>query len=180
MIRRLALVRHSIPAIDETVPANEWRLSDEGRTRCRDSVDTLRGLATRRIFTSHEPKAIETAEELGRELGLPVVIASGVHEHERPRLPFYDQSTWHRMVADLFAKPDTLVFGNETANQARSRFVEAVNELARSTPDEDLIVVTHGTVISLYLAQIIEQDAFTIWQSLEMPDVRIVPLDAAV
>jgi hypothetical protein len=48
--------------------------------------------------------------------------------------------------------------------------------LVRATEDEDLIVVTHGTVMSLYLSALLSMDAFQIWESLEMPDVRIVDL----
>lgn len=180
MTRRLALVRHSQPVIDDRVPAREWHLSDEGRARSRSSANALLGLSARRIFTSDEPKAIETAEEIAHELELPVEIASGVHEHERPRLPFYEKPTWHRKIADLFANSDTLVLGHETANQARSRFAGAVDGLARSVPDEDLIVVTHGTVMSLYLAPKLGLDVFSVWMSLEMPDVRIVTLGAVV
>lgn len=135
------------------------------------------GLSARRVFTSHEPKAIETAVEIARELELPVEIASGVHEHERPRLPFNGQSAWHRMIAELFAKPDSLVLGHETATQARSRFTDAIDDLTRSTANDDVIVVTHGTVMALYLAQKLGEGAFTIWQGLEMPDVRNVSLD---
>ena len=42
---KLILVRHSSPEIDPDVPANRWRLSNEGRLLCASLADWLAGHA---------------------------------------------------------------------------------------------------------------------------------------
>ncbi len=34
VVRRLILVKHSLPVLEPAVPAREWRLGEEGRRRC--------------------------------------------------------------------------------------------------------------------------------------------------
>ena len=177
MTRRLALVRHSISEPDDAVPPSQWRLSAEGLVRAGDAVDLLRHLSASRIFTSYEPKAYGTATVIAQHLGLPVQTAPGTHEHERPRMPFYEAGAWHRLIQRFFANPDELVFGLETADHARERFKRATTSLSRQYEGEDLILVTHGTVLSLYLAEVLQEDPYSIWQGLKMPDVRVVALN---
>ena len=52
--------------------------------------------------------------------GWPFETLDGLHEHERRRAGFV-QGGIDGLVAQLFARPDELVFGDETANQAAAR-----------------------------------------------------------
>ena len=78
-------------------------------------------------------------------------------------------------VRDLFARPSELVFGSETADQARRRYTMAVMRLVTST-SADVVIVSHGTVITLFVAEAAGVNPFAFWQRLEMPSAVTLSL----
>ena len=74
-----------------------------------------------------------------------------------------------RQVRDFFTRPEKLVFGQETADQAHQRFAAAVKKLAAGHPEATLVVVSHGTVMSLFVSRAVGLASFPVWQSLGMP-----------
>ncbi len=83
-----------------------------------------------RCIASDEPKAQQTAQPLADRLGITVEIMPGLHEHERRTVDYLDDEAFQATMARFFAEPDTLVFGEETANQALARFTAAVEGYA--------------------------------------------------
>jgi broad specificity phosphatase PhoE len=61
------------------------------------------------------------------------------------------------------------VFGSETADQAHQRFTRAVAGVLKRRPDQNVAVVAHGTVISLYIARAAGLDPFPFWKRLGLP-----------
>jgi broad specificity phosphatase PhoE len=162
----LLLVRHSAPEIDPAVPSEEWRLSDEGRRRCGPLAERLAACRPRVLVASTEPKARETAELVARPLGLGVELSDGLRETARRTVGWLASDELERGIRALFHQPDEVVFGEESGAAALARFKEAVHGLP-----EPAVVVTHGTVLSLYAAARTDRDAFDIWRRLELPDV---------
>ena len=167
-MRKLVLVRHSVPEIRRDVPAADWRLSEAGLARARTFAKRLDPGTARTVFTSEEPKAIETAQALAFEWGLEVTRAAGLHEHERPQAQMLTRDAFEARVRDLFARPDERVFGAESAARARRRFTMAVMRAVTASTD-DVIVVSHGTVITLFAAEAGGVEPFAFWKKLEMP-----------
>lgn len=167
-MRRLILVRHSIPDIRRDVPAAEWRLSAEGVARAREFARRLQPAGALQVFTSSEPKAIETAQALAEAWGLPVEQVTGLQEHERPQAQMLSRDVFEGKIAELFSKPNQLVLGAETADQARRRFTAALMRLlTRGTGD--VVVVSHGTVMTLFVAEVTGMEPFAFWKRQEMP-----------
>ncbi len=175
-MRHLILVRHAQPQIVIGVPAREWRLSDEGRAACLALAGRLAPFRPGALASSEEPKALETAQIVGDRLGVSVMPVAGLHEHERGPVRDLDQRRFEASVAAFFAHPQELVLGEETGEQARTRFTEAVEGIVRTHPGGDVVVVAHGTVITLYAAPRLGVRPFPLWQRLKMPDVIILPL----
>ena len=165
----MLLVRHSLPEPDPARPAEEWRLSEEGRRRCGPLAERLQAYEPSAIVSSTEPKARETAALIGDELGLAVRESSGLRETARRTVPWLQAEELQRGIRALFDRPDEVVFGEESAAGALARFSAAVEDL-----DERTIVVSHGTVISLYAAARTGRDAFELWSGLELPDLVVV------
>jgi broad specificity phosphatase PhoE len=163
------LVRHSVPQVDPALPAEEWRLSEEGRARCAPLAARLAAYEPRRLLSSTEPKARETAELIGAELGLAVTLSDGLRETARRTVPWLERDAFERGVRELFERPNEIAFGEESAAAALARFTAAVNGLT-----EPAIVVTHGTVISLYAAARMGRDPYELWRRLELPDLLVV------
>jgi broad specificity phosphatase PhoE len=166
---QLVLVKHSLPHIVPDVPSAEWHLSDEGRRRALVLAGRLSAFEPRRVVSSHEPKAVETADIIAGHLGLSLEIHEGLEEHRRPRADIVSARRYEETIANLFAKPDELVFGSETANQSGTRFAASIEGLLSSAKEEDTLVVAHGTVISLFVASRVGIDAFPFWKELGLP-----------
>lgn len=62
-----------------------------------------------------------------------------------------------------------LLLVRHSANAALARFTAAVDGLT-----EPAIVVSHGTIISLYAAARTGRDPYELWSGLVLPDVVIV------
>lgn len=134
-----------------------------------------RGLARRldpgtavRICTSVEPKAVETARALGDVWGLAVDEVPGLQEHVRPEAQMLTREVFEQRIRDLFARPSEQVFGAESADQARRRFTATVMRLVASTTS-DVVVVAHGTVITLFVAEATGAEPFAFWRRLPLP-----------
>lgn len=162
----MLLVRHSVPEIDPARPSEEWRLSEEGRRRCAPLAERLARYELRRLLSSPEPKALETAQLVAPALGLDVEVEVDLRETERRTVGWLERDELHDGIRELFARPDEVVFGEESANAALARFARVVE----SVP-EPAAFVTHGTVISLYVAGSDPDGGFGFWKTLELPDV---------
>src|SRR5579885_1990971 len=173
----LILVKHAMPEVDPGRPAAEWRLGDEGRAGARRIVDELRRFEPVAVVGSVEPKAWETAAIVAQRLRVPCRAAAGLHEHERPLSDFGDRGTFEGRIRMLFERPDQLVFGAETASQTLARFERAVEgALTKWASGRALVVVSHGTAISLLVERWCGVDGFELWRSLGLPSFVAISL----
>jgi broad specificity phosphatase PhoE len=175
-MRYLLLIRHAAPVVERDLPPDRWRLSDAGRQSCAALAERVAPYRPGALVASEEPKAAETAALLAAHLGMPWRSAPGLHEHRRGRGAWLDRGAWEAQIARLFAEPDTLVFGQETAAQARTRFAAAVDRELAACGGETLALVAHGTVITLLLAQRAGVDPLPFWRGLALPDLAAVRL----
>ncbi len=174
--RLLILGKHSLPEIEPDVPANKWRLGDEGRNRCMALADRLAPYHPSAVVTSQEPKAVETGAMLALRLNLPVRSAPGLHEHDRRDVGFLEDAAFAKRVAHFFARRNELVFGWETGNQAQQRFTGAINQVLSDRSDGNPVIVPHGTVISLFVAAHADVEPFDLWQRLGLPSFVVLRL----
>ena len=123
---RLILVKHAMPEIDPQLPAPRWPLSPAGREASVVLAKRLARYRPTRVVTSVEPKAAETGAIVAGALGLPASTAPGLHEHDQGDVPFMETEDWNAAVAEVFARPNEVVQGRESANDAGDRFSSAV------------------------------------------------------
>lgn len=150
--------------------SHAWRLTDLGKRQAVDLADLVRPLGLRRVLTSEEPKTVATGAVLAGALGLPAETRPGVQEQARATAPFFENpADFHAALGEFFARPAQRVFGEEAADEAHARFRAAL-EAVMAEGDADELVVTHGTVLSLYVARANGLDAFAFWRGdLTMP-----------
>jgi broad specificity phosphatase PhoE len=166
----LILVRHAAVAVDTAVSAHKWELTENGRLQTTHLANTLQPYAPNRIFTSPEPKAQQTAAVLAAQWQIPCPVQSGLEEHNRQGEPYLSHERFLQKITSLLARPDELVFGRECGTAARMRWETAVSQLNQQYPQETLVIVTHGTVLTLALAaHNPDLRPFTFWQQLTMP-----------
>ena len=173
---RLVLVRHSNPEIEPDKPASAWRLGEIGRRRSDLLADRLRGFSPDVVWSSREPKAFETAEIVAAAFGVPVRVADGLEEHHRRGVPYFPtRDEFESAVEQLFCSPDQLVLGTETAGQALSRFTAAIDDVIKAAL-MDAVVVTHGTVMTLYVASVAGVRPMCFWRRLGLPSFVVLAL----
>lgn len=180
----LILVRHARPLLTSGTAAAQWVMDPAAvpdvhalANAVRAHVPTVGSVAGGcNVVASHEPKAIATARELAHVWGCGYSTSSDLEEHHRGPLPLVDDLTWRTTVARLFLHPATLVFGEETADEARERFTRGVDSVLvkRSGAAAPAVIVSHGTVITLYLAQANGLDHIELWDSLQLPEALLV------
>ena len=170
--RHLILVKHAMPQVDVETPAHEWRLHPEGVAAASTLAERLvraRYVPTR-IVASLEPKATETGSLIAERLHLPFATAEGLHEHDRRATGFLAREKFVARMRDLFAQPDSVVFGSESASAALTRFTAAVDRvISEETGDSDVVIVAHGTVISLFVGRRAAVDPTNLWTTLGLP-----------
>ena len=174
--RKLILIKHSKPAVEPDVPSHQWHLSEEGRRRCDSLAGKLAIHAPDLVIASDEPKAAETGRIVADLLHKPFCTAPGLHEHDRGNVRHMPSSQFISFVALFFQKGNELVLGRETAVQAHARFSTALNNVLNANPAGNLAVVTHGTVLSLFVASHSSLRAFDLWRRLGLPSFVVFAL----
>jgi broad specificity phosphatase PhoE len=173
----LILIKHSLPAIVEHIPAADWTLSETGRQRSKFLAERLRRYQPLAVYSSQEIKAIETAGIVCQTLGLSSQPLDGLNEHDRRDAGYLERAVFEKHIRRFFANPDDLVYGNETADQARLRFTQTILPLLEACRGRNLAVVSHGTVITLFVSHLLSLEPFELWSSLALPSFLV--LDAA-
>lgn len=176
MKKYLILARHSLPKIVEGMPAREWNLSDEGRARSQRLAERLTKYKPDFLVSSVELKAKETAEIIAVKHGLELRIIEGLHEHDRGELSYISVDRFQATVHDFFERPDELVFGSETANQAHARFNRAVQSVLNYLENKTIVIVTHGTVIALFVSRLIGISDKLFWNDLGLPSFVVIDM----
>ena len=168
-MRTLILVRHSESKLQENLPPQEWRLTSRGRRLCSPLASKVAMHSPNLILTSEEIKARETGKILAEFLDVDCMTAQGLHEHLREKGEILDLDTWFNKISEFFQNPNQLVFGLETANQARERFIDSIHAVMEQHQGGNVAVVTHGTVMSLYYQELSGKDPYKFWRQLGLP-----------
>ena len=171
---RLILIKHCPPQIDPAVISHRWVLSEDGRTCCAWLADAMRREGVMRLYSSLEPKALETAALIAVRLGLDLCPRADLQENDRTGLGFVSGEDLEERMQHYFGSPELLVVGNETADAARIRFLSAIRTIQHSDPAETIAVVTHGTVISLLAGMDERVDAYDFWKMLGLPSYVVL------
>ena len=175
-MRKLILIKHASPLVIPGAPPEKWKLSDKGRESCGPLAEAIRPHAPAIIVASEEPKATETAEIIGRSLGVAAETATGLHEHDRSNVPHMRSGEFISHMEVFFRKPTERVLGRESAVQALDRFESAVNGIVTKHPEGNIAVVSHGTVIALLAAEHSDRYGFELWREMGLPSFAVFEL----
>lgn len=180
---RLVLVKHARPVLDPAQPAREWRLGPDGEAQAASLAKRLAGFLPCDLISSPEPKAAKTAAIVAGMFGLEWRAVEGLHEFDRPVLPILPADEHLRLNARLFREPNRPVLGTESARVALARFSAALLAEIHARRARNLVVISHGTVIALFVAAHNAIDAFGFWRALDcggiavldLPSLRLLP-----
>jgi broad specificity phosphatase PhoE len=177
---KLLLIKHASPLRQPDLPPERWPLSDEGRQKCDLLAQRIAEHRPNVVVSSDELKARETAEILATHLTVSMKTAPGLHEHDRSSVPQLRSGEFISMIELMLRRPDELVLGEETANGALSRFDRAIRRVIDEHPNQDLAIVSHGTVIAMLLAKYSNRAAFALWREMGLPSYAVLSLPGLV
>ncbi len=177
MDAKLILVRHSVSRQDPDVPSHEWELTEEGEIRCSILADYLTDYDPHIFVTSEETKAYETGRITAELMGTPVVTTPNLHEHRRTNTPYYPRyEDFLAAVTEFFHYPNQLIFGDESADACYQRYAEAVDKVVEQYQNNTVALVSHGTVMSLFIGRKNNLDPLPLWQNFKMPAYVVLSL----
>jgi broad specificity phosphatase PhoE len=143
-------ITHPQVRIDPDVPVPQWGLSETGVARTRQAAASGWTKRLRRIVSSDETKAIETAEILAESAGIGVEIVHGMHENDRSATGFLPPAEFEKAADWFFANPDLSFKGWERATDAQARIVSSIDRILSShNKDEPIAFIGHGGVGTL-------------------------------
>jgi broad specificity phosphatase PhoE len=146
-----SFLTHAEVVIDPAALIESWGLSPEGRVRAGAAHRVAWTPASRRIVSSTERKAVETADLLASAVGLPVESDPLLGEIDRSATGYLPPTEFDEVVDAFFAEPERSVRGWERAVDAQDRIVAAVS---RHCATGDVTFVSHGAVGALLLAHL--------------------------
>ncbi|CAN7424163.1 phosphoglycerate mutase family protein [Mesorhizobium amorphae] len=144
-------ITHPQVQIDAGIPVPQWGLSDIGRARASAMLDQPWVGSIRRIVSSGERKAIETAEILARHLRLAVEVRERMHENDRSATGFLPPPEFEAVADQFFADPQSSIRGWERAIDAQHRILSEVEAVLGAGGADDIAFVGHGGVGTLLL-----------------------------
>jgi broad specificity phosphatase PhoE len=143
-------ISHPQVEIDPAIPVPQWSLSARGRERTKGFATATLVKGLKRLVSSAEVKAQETAAILGEALDIPVTHVEAFGEIDRS-VPGYVPADRFEDLANLcFAKPEESAEGWERAVDAQARVVAAFEAvLAEHDLTQPIGFVGHGGVGTL-------------------------------
>jgi len=160
-------VRHAMAVPAEGVHPSSWHLDDAGRRSAEDLAQRLDvGEGIGALVASTEPKALATAEEIGRVWHVDVEPDARLREAVRPWIGPGYRAVVHRYLRG--ERPE----GWEPHLEVASRVGACVDEAVRSAGGRAAVVVSHGLALALHLGDRLgpdfDQEHF--WSCLAFPD----------
>lgn len=178
MISRLVLVRHGETLDNARGVAQGWsdsELSPAGREQAERVAERIASLGVTALYCSTLPRAMTTAEAIGRVLGMTPVALDDLRElncGDWEGEPFHaireSDPEFHRK---WFSDPMVACPGGESFHDVRERLQRAfahIEEREAEEPHSTPVIVSHGTAIriaatsllglSLHSARLFAQD----------------------
>jgi broad specificity phosphatase PhoE len=163
----LYLIRHPHTQPEPESPSSQWRLSDAGRAQVQALVNAPFWDGVTAVYTSLQHKTTVVGQAVQAVHGITYIPLAGLDEAHRDR--WLDAEAFELAQRGLFANPAFPPVPDwEAADAAGMRFAAAVQGvLDRHAPGESLAVVAHATVLTLYVARLLNQPpSYDLWLSI--------------
>ena len=178
MSNSLYLIRHA-HSQRTALPAETWALSEPGIRQARQLAELPFWQDVQIICSSVEPKALQTAQIVAERRSLPVEPVFDLRELRRTEGFVLD---YYAAVRQVLENPFKSFNGWEPAGEAQTRILTAIERLWMLHEGETLVVVSHGLVLTLYLAYLTDSaPTLDLWHSLPFasavqvnPEVRAI------
>nr|WP_155143897.1 histidine phosphatase family protein [Roseibium sp. RKSG952] len=146
---------HPEVVIDPVSPVPDWHLSETGLERARKALQLSFAQDIKRVVSSAEQKAQDTAHVFADPMGLQVLTLQPLHENDRSATGYLPKGDFDRTADAFFADPYNSVSGWERAIDAQRRIVSGVQAALTRIPENmPILFCGHGGVGTLLMCHL--------------------------
>lgn len=167
-MKRIYIIRHC-KAEGQEENAN---LTSEGYQQAIMLKNFFENVQIDKIISSHYVRAVQTIEPLAEDKGMEIIQDARLSERILSTENYPD---WLEKLKMTFQDKSLTFIGGESSNEALIRIASVLEEVIVS-PEENIILVTHGAIMSLLLNSIDENFGFDQWQTLTNPDIYLIEI----
>jgi broad specificity phosphatase PhoE len=139
-------------------------LSPQGKREAQATADVLRALPIRAVYTSPLLRAKQTAALIAASCGLAVLEEARLRERANwGDLPGQSLAQFVEMWDRSTHDPTYIPPVGDSARQAGMRMDQLLREVAACTPSEQVVMVTHGGLITDFLVAVLPVEQLQRW-----------------
>jgi Fructose-2,6-bisphosphatase len=162
-MKQVYIVRHCKAVGQEP----EAPLTEAGAQQAKGLAEFFSNKEVDRIISSPFERAFRTITPLAEKLGLEITLDNRLSERILSSESYAD---WRDRLRKTFDDLELCHEGGESSHAAMSRAVSVVTE-ALSSGKKNIVIVSHGNLISLLLKHFDSRIGFEEWEAMSNPDV---------
>lgn len=168
-MKNIYLIRHCSAKGQEPLA----ELTDEGSKQAVRLAEALEHKQIEVVISSPYQRAIDTIRPYCERHHLTLQTDDRLKERV---LSSENLSDWMDKLKDTYSNLDLKYEGGESSNEAMSRGVAVFHELL-DRPEQNIVLVTHGALMSLILKHFDRSIGFEEWKDLKNPDIYHIKID---
>lgn len=168
-------VRHAesvyIEGVERSRGLTEKGKQDAGKIRnilVEETIDVL--------VSSPYRRATETIQELADALNKDIIIEEDLRERKLSETGF-DKDQFFEAKRKVFEDPNFSFTGGESSNEAQERAIEIITRLLQEFNGKNIVIGTHGDIMTLMMNYYDKKYDFVFWKSITMPDIYKLKFD---
>lgn len=175
MNNKYIFLRHAETVKDPNKPTPEWDLTPNALAKINEYISEKKFDGITKIHSSTEPKAVATGKPISMFLNLPIETLEEFVEVKREKKFLTDEEFLDQKKREL-TNLDQIENGAESANQALTRFESGIKKLENKYSGENILIITHGTIMSLYVSQMHNdlENVFELWSKLKFCEMIVI------
>lgn len=149
------LVRHAVPEPDGTLDPG---LGATGRAQAEVLARHLEGIEIDALYASHLKRAVQTAEPLARERGLPITTDEGLREwisNATHYVGVENLADEGRIAAVREGRFEDEFLPPHNADELRANMIATVRRIGLAHLGERVVAVSHGGASNTFLAEVV-------------------------
>jgi broad specificity phosphatase PhoE len=165
----LYFLRHAETKVNLSAPAREWSITAEGVKLAKELAASEKFSEINGIIHSSEGKAKQTAEAFTEGLDVQMYQLSGLDELARNHEGKLNDEEYRERVHRALSDTEKSVPGWESGSSALKRFEDAVKKVDIMFHRKNVLIVTHGIVLTLYFCKLknFQSIAYERWKQLK-------------
>jgi alpha-ribazole phosphatase len=178
MKNKYIFLRHAETQKLADTPVIDWPLVSEALLKINEYIENGEFENITKIISSTESKAIATAKPVleylnkkRKDKNQPEIVLElneNIVEVKRDKKFLTDEEFANQKMREL-TNLEAIENGAESANVALERFLNAISEIEEKYDNENILIVSHGTILSLYFAYLQNemQNVYERWKNIK-------------